>query len=162
MDGTELGPWNLVFQIAQHEKLHPDACWVTLPREPRSLHSYLRVLQTCRPVTGCGKNIHHVKQEVKFIATLPPFLPSMPSWASLMLQTDGAEEFRCSLMAFDFPWIFFFFFLEHIKSSSKSLLLPSLRALLAPQCLHQIFDPSAIIALPAPPLSAALHDGTIC
>lgn len=82
-----------------------------------------------------------------------------PPGLGLMLQTDGAEEFQVASDGVSFSLIFFS---VHIKSSSKSLLFLGIRCLLVPQCPHQIFDPSIVMVLPAPPPSAAPHDGTIC
>lgn len=154
VDGTKLGPGNLVFQSAHSGKLHPGACRAILPREQRSLHSLPGDGGICWPVTACGKDIYQATQEVKFIAAFRSlFLPDPPGLC-LMLGTDGAEEFQVATDGVSFS---LFFFSEHIKSSSKSLLFPSIRCLLVSQCQHQIFDPSTVMVLPAPP-----HDGTIC
>lgn len=109
VNGTELGPRNLVFQSAQSGKLHPDACWAVLPREQRSLHSLPGDGGICWPVTGCGKDIYQATQEVKFItAFCSLFLPDPPGLC-LMLRTDGAEEFQVAADGVSFSLIFFFF-----------------------------------------------------
>lgn len=109
VNGTELGPRNLVFQSAQSGKLHPDACWAVLPRDQRRLHRLPGDGGICWPVTGCGKDIYQATQEVKFItAFCSLFLPDPPGLC-LMLRTDGAEEFQVAADGVSFSLIFFFF-----------------------------------------------------
>lgn len=108
VNGTELGPRNLVFQSAQSGKLHPDACWAVLPRDQRRLHRLPGDGGICWPVTGCGKDIYQATQEVKFItAFCSLFLPDPPGLC-LMLRTDGAEEFQVAADGVSFSLIFFF------------------------------------------------------
>lgn len=108
VDGTELGPRNLVFQSAQSGKLPPDACWAVLPREQCSLHSLPGDNGICWPVTGCGKNIYQATQEVKFTTAFRSLLLPDPPRLCLKLQTDGGEEFQVATDGVSFSLIFFF------------------------------------------------------